>query len=55
MYEDHKMAGMTGLTWDHIWSPSLDFLLKQPKGRGPEEKKKKNKKNYAEKTDYPIN
>jgi hypothetical protein len=49
MYEDHRMAGVTGLSWDEIWSLSLDFLLKQAKRRGPEKKK-----NYAEKIDHEF-
>jgi hypothetical protein len=50
MYEDHKMASITSLTWDEIWSPSLDFLLKQAKRRGP----KKMKQNHDEKIDHEF-
>jgi predicted cupin superfamily sugar epimerase len=32
LYEDHQMAKLTGLQWTEIWSPSLDFLLKQAQG-----------------------
>jgi hypothetical protein len=42
-YEDHKITGVTGLSWEGMRSPSLDFLLKQAKSLGPEKKKR----NYA--------
>ena len=51
LWSDHLCSGDTSYrSWEEIWSPSLEFLVKNAKRRAPAMKKK----NYGEKLDHEF-